>query len=237
MIRVFIDESGNMGSEGEYFVLAAIVVKTDKAEARLKRMVRREQLRDAKGGRLELAKKRELKFSKMKFPQRQRIIEKIARERDVEVYYFVAFKPRVTLLNEGRGKNLVYNYFSKLLMERIFKRYSDDFEIIFDQRSTAVKSMRSLTDYIEISAYVEFPNLKGKKIVVNQADSRTNLLLQAADVVAGAGWQAYSLHNLHFLEMLGAKIKMIDEFPKGGFVGSLKLSIGKLQLIYKLRGL
>ena len=84
MIRVFIDESGNMGSEGEYFVLAALVVKTDKAEARLKRMVRREQLRDAKGGRLELAKKRELKFSKMKFPQRQRIIEKIARERDVE---------------------------------------------------------------------------------------------------------------------------------------------------------
>ena len=237
MIKVFIDESGNMGSDGEYFVLAAIVVKTDKAEVRLKRLVRREQMRDAKGARLERAKKQELKFSKMKFPQRQRIIEKIAREPEVDVYYFVAFKPKVTLLTEGRGKNLVYNYFSKLLMERIFKRYSDDFEIIFDQRSTAVRSMRSLTDYIKISAYVEFPNLAGKKITVNQADSKTNLLLQAADVVAGAGWQAYSLHNLHFLEMLGAKIKMIDEFPKGGFVGSLKLSIGKLQLIYKLRGI
>lgn len=236
MIRVFIDESGNMGTEGEYFVLAAVVTKTEKTEARLKRIVRREQMTGSKGERLARTKKRELKFSKMKFPQRQRIMEKIAREKGADVFYFVAYKPKVSLLSEGKGKNLVYNYFSKLLMERVFKRYSEDFEIIFDQRSTAVKSMRSLTDYIEISAYAEFPNLKGKTVSVNQADSRTNLLLQVADVVAGAGWQAYSLHNLHFLEILGARIKMIDEFPRGGFVGSLKFSIGKLKLLYKLRG-
>ncbi len=235
MIRVFIDESGNMGSEGEYFVLAAVVVRTQKAEARLKRIVRKEQTIDAKGERLKDGKKTELKFSRMKFPQRQRIIEKMGRESDLDVFYFVAFKPKVSLLNEGRGKNLVYNYFSKLLMERVFRRYKDDFEIIFDQRSTAVKSMNSLTDYIELSAYAEFPNLKGKKINVNQGDSRTNLLLQAADVVAGAGWQAYSLHNLHFLEILGTRTKMIDEFPKGKFVGSLKFQIGRLKLLYRLR--
>ena len=155
---------------------------------------------------------------------------------DFDVFYFVAYKPEVALLREGKSKNMVYNYFSKLLMTRIFKKYNDDFEIIFDQRSTAVKSMNSLMDYIELSAYAEFPNLIGKKISVNQADSRTNFLLQAADVVAGAAGQAYSLKNRHFLEILADRIMAIDEFPKHKFRGTQKYMIGKLRLIDKLRG-
>ncbi|MBQ8996804.1 DUF3800 domain-containing protein [Candidatus Saccharibacteria bacterium] len=237
MVRVYVDESGNMGTAGEYFVLAAVVTRDEKAEARLKRIIRKEQVLNAKGEKLPAKIKRgELKFSRMKFPQRQRILDEISREKGIDVFYFVAYKPKVSLLTAGKEKNLVYNYFSKLLMARVFKRYEDDFEIIFDQRSTAVKSMNSLTEYIELSAVTEFPNLTQKTIRVNQADSRTNLLLQAADVVAGAGGQAYQLHNLHFLEILGTRTKMIDEFPKRGFVGSLKFSIGKLQLLYKLRG-
>ena len=240
MIRVFVDESGNMGAGGEYFLLAAVVFKTEKSEMRVKRIVRKEQMMTAKGlretGKSVSVKEKELKFSKMKFPQRQRILNKISRGEDVDVFYFVAYKPRVALLLEGKEKNLGYNYFSKRLMERVFKRYEDDFEIIFDQRSTAVKSMNSLTDYIEISAYADFPNLVGRHISVNQADSRTNFLLQAADVVAGAAAQAYGRHNLHFLEILGTRIKTIDEFPKRGFKGSQRFLIGRKKLIYKLRG-
>lgn len=232
MVRVFIDESGNMGESGKYFVLAAVVAKTGKDEARLKRVIRKEQVLDARGMK---TRKTEVKFSKMKFPQRQRLVDKISRE-GADVFYFVAYKPRVALLNEGKQKNLIYNYFSKLLMTRVFRRYDDDFEIIFDQRSTAVKSMNSLTDYIEISAYAEFPNLVGKRVTVNQADSRTNLMLQVADVVAGAGAQAYGLKNRHFLEILGERVRAIDEFPKRGFVGSQKYKLGRLKLIYKLRG-
>ena len=235
MIRVYVDESGNMGAEGEYFVLAAAVFKTEKAEARVRRLVRKEQRLNERGERM-LFVRPELKFSKMKFEQRQRVLDKLAREKDVDVFYFVAYKPKVALLMAGKKKNLIYNYFSKLLMERIFRRYDDDFEIIFDQRATAVKSMNSLTEYIQISAYVDFPNLTGKVVTVEQADSRTNFLLQAADVVAGAGAQAYSLKNRHFLEILGRKIRAIDEFPRRGFRGSLRMSLGKLKLIDMLRG-
>ncbi|MBQ3274971.1 DUF3800 domain-containing protein [Candidatus Saccharibacteria bacterium] len=237
MIRVYVDESGNMGKSGKYFVLAAIVVKTTKAEVRLKRIIRREQTLDASGKpKLFVKKGEEIKFSRLEFAQRQRILTKISKVEDVDVFYFVAYKPLVELLRQGKEKNLIYNYFSKLLMMRIFKRYKEEFEIIFDQRSTAVKSMNSLTDYIKISAYEEFPNLVGKTVTVNQADSKTNLLLQVADMVAGAAFQAYGLHNLHFLEILGSKIRVIDEFPKRGFNGSLKYQIGKLKLIDKLRG-
>lgn len=235
MIRVYVDESGNMGAEGEYFVLAAVVFKTEKSEVRARRLIRKEQRLGAAGEKLRKVR-REVKFSKMKFEQRQRVLNGIAREESVDVFYFVAYKPRCALLMAGKKKNLIYNYFSKLLMERVFRRYDDDFEIVFDQRATAVKSMNSLTEYIQISAYVDFPNLTGKRVTVNQADSRTNFLLQVADVVAGAAAQAYTLGNRHFLEILGRKIKAIDEFPKKGFRGSQKLGIGKLLLIDKLRG-
>lgn len=235
MIKVYVDESGNMGKSGKYFVIAGLVFRDDKAETKVRRLIKKEQMLDATGKQL-AKKKEEIKFSRMKFSQRQRIVNKIAKVEGADVFYFVAYKPMVTLLLEGKAKNLVYNYFSKLLMAKIFRRYVDDFEIIFDQRSTAVKSMNSLTDYIEISAYEEFPRLGGKRIVVSQADSRTNLLLQGADVVAGAAAQAYTLNNLHFLEILGGKIMSVVEYPKRGFQGSLKLMIGKRKLIDKLRG-
>ena len=232
---MYVDESGNMGLEGDYFVLAAVAFKTKKSEARVRRLIRREQRLDATGEVLFDAR-REVKFSKMKFEQRQRILTKVAKEEGVDVFYFVAYKPKCSLLMAGKKKNLIYNYFSKLLMERVFRRYDDDFEIVFDQRATAVKSMNSLTEYIQISAYVDFPNLTGKRVEVMQADSRTNLLLQAADVMAGAAAQAYVLSNRHFLEILGKKIRAIDEFPRSGFVGSQKLALGKLRLIDSLRG-
>ena len=155
-----MDESGNMGRCGDFFVLAATVFKTEKAEARVRRLIKSEQRVDAVGQKI-LIPRKELKFSRMKFEQRQRVLTKVAREEGVDVFYFVAYKPKVGMLMAGKEKNLVYNYFSKLLMERVFKRYNDDFEIVFDQRATAVKSMNSLTEYIQISAYVDFPNLTG----------------------------------------------------------------------------
>ena len=214
MIKVFVDESGNMGASGKYFVLAAVIVKNMKAENRLKRIIRREQVLDASGQ--EIKKKREeVKFSKMKFSQRQRILNKMSRE-DLDVYYFVAYKPMVSLMQQGKTKNLIYNYFSKLLMEKIFKRYDDDFEIIFDQRSTTVKSMNSLTDYIKSNAFT-LANLVRKQIVVNQADSKTIFLLQAADMVAGATYQSYNNKLDHFFNILKTRVIDFDEFPRGGF--------------------
>ena len=235
MTRVFVDESGNLGVEGDYFVLAALVFRSAKSEAKVRRLVRREQRLDAMGGEL-LMPRSELKFSKMKFEQRQRILVKLRRIEGFDVFHLVAYKSKVGMLLAGKEKNLVYNYFSKLLMEKVFKRYDDDFEIVFDQRATAVKSMNSLTEYIQISAYVDFPNLTGKRVVVKQADSRTNFLLQAADVVVGAAAQAYKLGNRHYLEILGKRVKSLQEFPRRGFRGSLRMSIGKLLLIDKLRG-
>lgn len=220
MITAYVDESGNLGRGGKYFVLAAIVYNNQNGKKRIKRLIRKEQQLVAKEK--HVAEIAEIKSYSLSFEQRQRILNKIVSRADVDIYYLVVYKNNVTLLNQERPKNLVYNYFAKLLTDMIFAKYNDDFEIIFDQRSTCVKSMNSLPDYITISAYLHHANIdKNKTVSVVQRDSKTLNNLQAADVIAGTVYHAYTYGHTHFLETMRPRIINMDEFPRGNFNGSL----------------
>lgn len=218
MIQVFIDESGNMGRGGRYFVLAAVVFDTEKGAHRNKRIIRKEQQLIAKEQKS--ASIEEIKSSRLSFPQRQRILNKMIAKADVDFFYLVVDKEHVELLKHGKPKNLVYNYLAKLLTDSIFAKYNDDFDVIFDQRTTAVKSMNSLTDYITINAYTLFDHIH-HNISAKQMDSKTAYLLQAADVLAGTVYKAYTKQNRHFLDLISSRIVHSDEFPRSNFSGSL----------------
>lgn len=224
MITAYIDESGNLGKGGDYFVLGAAVFDNKNGMNRLDRMVRKEQMILAKENEIERIP--EIKSSHLNFKQRQRIINKIIKRADVDIYFLVAYKKNVSLLREDKPKNLVYNYFAKLLTDMIFAKYNDDFKIIFDQRCTSVKSMNSLPDYITIGAYTKH-NHTDKNVEVLQRDSRTLNNLQTADIIAGTVFQAYKYHNAHFLKMLAPRIVKCDEFPKANFKGSMLKNLTK----------
>ncbi len=222
MIRVFIDESGNMGRGGQYFVLAAVVCDTDKGDQRIKRIIRKEQQIIAKDRMIPEIE--EIKSSFLTFPQRQRILNKIVARTDVDLYYLVVDKNQVELLQYKKPKNLVYNYFAKLLTDKVFAKYNDNFSIIFDQRSTSVKSMHSLIDYITINAYTLFHQVENN-VEVRQMDSKTSYNLQAADILAGTIYQAYVSQKRHFLELIKRNVINANEFPKCCFAGSLNQKI------------
>lgn len=222
MIRVFIDESGNMGRGGQYFVLAAVVCDTDKGDQRIKRIIRKEQQIIAKDRMIPEIE--EIKSSFLTFPQRQRILNKIVARTDVDLYYLVVDKNQVELLQYKKPKNLVYNYFAKLLTDKVFAKYNDNFSIIFDQRSTSVKSMHSLIDYITINAYTLFHQVENN-VEVRQMDSKTSYNLQAADILAGTIYQAYASQKRHFLELIKRNVINANEFPKCCFAGSLNQKI------------
>lgn len=218
MIQVFIDESGNLGRGGKYFVLAAAVFDTPQGSKRASRMIRHFQAEKLKHS--PIAERPEIKSSKLTLPQRQKLLNKLASKADVDLFYLVIDKQKVALLNAGKPKNLVYNYFAKLLTDQIFSRYNDDFHVVFDQRTTTVKSMNSLTDYITINAYT-IHNHSNRNVYVCQRDSRTENNLQVADLIAGTVFQAYTRQNRHFLNIIQERIVHADEFPRGSFSGGL----------------
>lgn len=218
MIRVYIDESGNLGRGGKYFVLAAAVFDTPQGAKRASRIVHNFQGKMMKTS--PLAERREIKSCRLTLPERQNLLNKLVSKADIDIFYLAVDKQRVTLLKEGKPKNLVYNYFAKLLTDSIFTKYNDDYLVIFDQRTTAVKSMNSLTDYITINAYTSH-QLSRREVEVRQKDSHTENNLQIADLIAGTIFQAYTRQNRHFLNLLQQRIVAANEFPHYSFSGSL----------------
>lgn len=218
MIRVFIDESGNLGRGGKYFILAAAVFDTPQGVKRAGRIIRKAQVALAKNRPIPAIE--EIKSCHLTVPQRQRILTKLISKPDIDIFYLVIDKPKVELLRQNKPKNLVYNYFAKLLTDQIFDKYNDDFLVTFDQRSTAVKSMNSLIDYITISAYTQHQHIN-HNVRVEQKDSKTDNNLQTADILAGTIAQAYTRQNRHFLDMLRGSIVKASEFPSATFEGSL----------------
>lgn len=212
MTRVFIDESGNLGRGGRFFVLAAIVFLTRQSAKKASRYVHKMQKRlGAKGSPLA-----ELKSCRMSFVERQMLLNGLMASGDIEFYYLAIEKARVSLLQNGYPQNLIYNYFTKLLVDDIFAAHRNKIQITLDERSTKIKSANSLRDYLLIDAYANF-NKKRDEIEILQADSRMVNNLQLADLIAGTVYQAYTRHQRHFLDLMRCKIRSANEFPEKDF--------------------
>ena len=208
MLRIYIDESGDLGNRGSnFFVMAAVVFLNDSATKRGSRLVRKMRKK------MEVE---ELKSSRMSFSERQELLNRLMVIEDIEFFYFIAEKSRVSLLQNNYLTNLIYNYFAKLLVDEIFARYNEKMRIIFDARTTKVQSMNSLKDYLLINAYANFAK-KSDEVEIEQEDSRLVNNLQLADLVSGTVYQAYTRKKRHFLDILGRKICSANEFPEAGF--------------------
>lgn len=211
MINVFLDESGNLGNGGEFFTIAAVVFSQPKGEVRLKRLMKKSCLDYSPTSK----PLRELKANALSFPQKQDILKKIATRADHEIFYITAQKKHVTMLQQGRDKNLVYNYLAGILTLEIIKKYNDDICLKFDQRTTKVASMNSLKDYIKLKAYTT-GNFQ-HSLAVGQYDSHSMYNLQTADILAGTINGSYARQNRHLLGIIEQRLEAKIEFPIAKF--------------------
>lgn len=92
MIRVFIDESGNLGRGGQYFVLAAAVFDTPQGIKRAARLIRKTQIMLAKDKLIPIIE--EIKSCRLSVPQRQRILNKLVAKADIDIFYLVVDKEK-----------------------------------------------------------------------------------------------------------------------------------------------
>lgn len=208
MVEVFIDESGNQGSQGKYFIIAAVVCPTNRTRFRLKRIFKKACLKYSK----EDAPLPEIKSNALGFEQLQELLNKMALRPDYSLFILVADKQH---LKTNLDHNLYYNYLSGVLIQRILSKYADDVRITFDARDVKQTSLTSIADYLKIKAAIDW----GFKYTLQVArkDSRTVFCLQAADLVAHVAYKKYSADGNHLFGLLRPRIEKLVAFPRGKF--------------------
>src|SRR3989344_338973 len=87
-MQILIDESGNLGVEGRFFVIAALLPNNPK---RIKNIVKRSCIKFGKPNSI----LDELKGSVLSFPQKQEFLGKLAKEDDFRCHYVVADKKHI----------------------------------------------------------------------------------------------------------------------------------------------
>ena len=115
-VNLFIDESGNLGCDGRYFLICALDIENNM----LKTMTRRagriiNRFKETK----KIPKTKEIKGSYLKDDARVVLIKKIL-DHGVKVRYIVLdLKQTTMLLTKADDKNACYNYLVQLLVRKI----------------------------------------------------------------------------------------------------------------------
>lgn len=201
MLTVFVDESGNLGADGRFFVIALIVPQRKKRIVNfMKRFCADNNLPEVKG-------------SLLTTPQKQKLLNNLARFDDHNISYVVVDKHNIDNKKLFEDKNLLYNYVFQWLIKPVLRGTNEDVDILIDNHSTKVKSINTLCDYIRIKAYAEWGITSN--VSIRYCDSKTSKIVQMADVIANVvyGHYTYNVSHLYGLLKLDRSIK----FPAAKF--------------------
>lgn len=200
-MKIFIDESGNLGRLGRFFVISAFVPDNSK---RIVNIFRRSCVK--------FSKKRkpleEIKGSNLSFVEKQEILNKLLKKDDHFVSYVIAdlkyIEPKILY-----DKNICYNFLCNFLFKSLLQNTNEDINVLIDNRTIKVASINSLSDYIRTEAYSKW-NFK-HDIFFSYMDSKRSKNLQAADLMANIIYQKYTHKKNHLYKKL--KIQNSILFP------------------------
>lgn len=212
---LIFDESGNLGAQGRYFVIACIDTYDYKA------------LHNIMHKKLGIARKlfpelsslhaNEIK-AKDAYPCiKYHLLECIARK-NVSIGYIVADLQHVRpkLLEE---KNIFYNYLMRLIIEKFIseKDNGNTINIICDNHTTKVASANSFSDYIKLYLLYERELCIKLNIKYLDSDASNAYIVQAADYIANALYTKYEYGNTIYSDLFDNQIMYTSHFPWGNF--------------------
>lgn len=201
MVTVFVDESGDLGKKGRYFVIAMLVPQRGK---RIVNFMKKFCLKH---------KLSEVKAAKLSFSQKQNIFNRLTSANDYTISYIVLDKHNLDNKKLFEDKNLCYNYLFSFLIKKTIKSTREDISILLDNHSTKVKSINSLCDYIKIKAFTQWEYQNN--LDIKYTNSQDSKIIQATDVVANAIFANYAYNKRHFYKML--TISESIKFPESKF--------------------
>jgi hypothetical protein len=208
MVEVFIDESGNLGKGGKYFVMAAVVCSNNKSKTRLKRILKKACLEFSSTN----TPLKEIKSNELSFEQLQEVATKVISKADHEIFILAVEKKHFKTRLEN---NLSYMYLSGILSKQVLKKYDDDLTITFDARDVKQTSLTAISDYLKIKAYEDW-GFK-HELSVYRKESHTMYCLQAADFAAHTAYRHYKDGMKQGMKLLSQRIEKTIEYPIGKF--------------------
>lgn len=204
----YIDESGNLGKDGPYFIISFLVPYQPK---RLKNIFKKACL-DFSETEVPLS---EIKSSILSVPRKQELLNKMTQKNDFECGYIVAEKSGIyqKLLSD---KNVCYNYLCALMIRPLLQNKTEDIHVILDNHTQKVTSINSLKDHLKIKAYTEW-DFKGN-LTVEYKDSKMNFQLQCVDLISNVVYGRYTYQKRNGLYgMIQNHVKNVQLFPRHKF--------------------
>jgi len=200
-MEIFIDESGNLGKKGRYFVITMVHLLKKK---RIKNFLRNYAIKKGVG---------EVKGDVMEFSDRQSLLQKLSSKDDYFVSYIVLDKKNLANKKLFEDKNILFNYLCKFLFKKTIKNCQEDVTLYFDNRTVKVRSGNSLMDYLRTEAYTTWNFQKNLNVVY--CDSKTNYCIQMIDIISNTIYRKYTNGHEHFYNMLN--INESIRFPQATF--------------------
>jgi len=212
MIKAYIDESGDLGKNEGYFIIAMVIAHKPN---RLKNIAK---------DFCAYNKMEEIHTCKLSFVQKQYLINKISKQNDYSVAYIIADKMMIKKDKLFESNNLLFNYLFSFLVKDIIKANTDDIHLNLDNRTIKVSSMNSLIDYIKVESYGKwgFTN----NINIEYHCSKQCKVVQIADFVASCIRRKYLYGTNDFYSKLNI-VKSIN-FPYKTFRESLNTPLNKV---------
>ena len=211
---VIFDESGNLGTDGRYFVIACV----DTMECKPLHNLMKNKLRQAKKAFPVLqAHTHEIKAAEAYPCVKHHILESIARK-NLSVSYIVADIAHIEtkLL---KNKNILYNFIAKLLIDKIVTvtDKGSKINILCDNKTTKVASANSFKEYMITHLNYECRYDLDLNIIFMDSNAGNSYVIQAADYVANAVYAYYEYGLDLYMNQIEHKIHVADHFPLGKF--------------------
>lgn len=192
MLYMFIDESGDLGSQSKHLIFSALLVKDELPLKRIIKNMRRNKFKK------ELKKANEIKGNKSSPELVKYMIKKLNEIEGAKVFYITLEKDKCHSIYLNDHKHKLYNYVAGWLAQNI----------ILEECDILVRIDKSKTKQVlrdDFNKYFE-PRLKENcflnKVEIHHSTSHSWDGLQFADILAWAAFQKVEHGNDEFIDKL-----------------------------------
>lgn len=219
-INLYIDESGNMGKSGRYFLICALEVDSNLKKSitkRAGRVINRFKIKK------NISKTTEIKGWNLSNEDRLYLLNSIL-YKGIKVRYIVLDLEKTTmLLEKSDDKNACYNYLVQLLIKNLVEHNKkiNKINIHLDNRTVKVGNRLSLKQYLYNKLVLEKleinENVERIDFEIHYLESESCYLIEWADIVANSLYKKYNSNNGLYYKKIKPFIAFESKFPSNKF--------------------